>query len=147
MPFDGDPGLTNRLPSREEGASALALQQMLAGQVVEKRAAILSDGDEHVTLEPAVARLLIELLGHLGAGKVVKVVPMGSLLTTQQAADLLNVSRPYLIKLIDQGVLSASKVGRHRRLKAEDVFAYAEKQAKVRAEALSEMAREDAEYL
>ena len=147
MPFDGDPGLTNRLPSREEGASALALQQMLAGQVVEKRAAILSDGDEHVTLEPAVARLLIELLGHLGAGKVVKVVPMGSLLTTQQAADLLNVSRPHLIKLIDQGVLSASKVGRHRRLKAEDVFAYAEARAKERADALSEMAREDAAFL
>ena len=147
MPFDGMPGLDERRPSPEEEAGAKALQAMLASQVVRSNKAHLSDGDQTVDLPIALARSLIDLLGHLAAGKVVKVVPIDALLTTQQAADLLNVSRPYLIKLVDEGVLSASKVGRHRRLKAEEVMAYAEEAKKDRDEALAEMARDDAEHL
>lgn len=147
MPFDGTPGLSERLPSPEEEAGAKALQAMLAAQVVDTNAAHLSDGHQTVELPIALARSLIDLLGHLAAGKVVKIVPIDALLTTQQAADLLNVSRPYLIKLIDQGVLSASKVGRHRRLKAEEVMAYAEVVQQERDQALAAMARDDAEHL
>ena len=147
MPFDGTPGLDERRPSPEEEAGARTLQAMIAAQVVESNEARLSDGDQTVDLPVALARSLIDLLGHLAAGKVVKVVPIDALLTTQQAADLLNVSRPYLIKLIDEEVLSASKVGRHRRLKAEEVMAYAEQVEKDRDKALAEMARDDADHL
>ena len=61
------------------------------------------------------------------------------MLTTQQAADLLDVSRPYLIKLIEKGDIAHSMVGRHRRVKAEDVFAYKSARDKARAEALDEL--------
>jgi excisionase family DNA binding protein len=75
-------------------------------------------------LQPAVAQVLVELLRHIKAGRAVTLIGTGAVLTTQQAADMLNVSRPFLIGLIDKGELSASKVGRHRRLEAQDVLAY-----------------------
>ena len=51
-------------------------------------------------------------------------VPNSKQLTTQQAADILNVSRPYLIKLLEEGELPHTKTGRHRRVEARDVFAF-----------------------
>ena len=61
------------------------------------------------------------------------------MLTTQQAADLLNMSRPYLIRLIEKGDVAHSMVGRHRRLKAEDVFAYKAERDKIRSKAMDDL--------
>ncbi len=68
-------------------------------------------------------------------------------LTTQQAADILNVSRPYLIKLLDQGFMDHHKVGRHRRVRACDVFEYKQEMEAERSDALSELARTDADFI
>lgn len=78
-------------------------------------------------------------------GKSFRLIPVNAELTTQQAADLLNVSRPFLIKLLEQGAIPHAKTGRHRRLRAEDVFAYIARRDEERAEALAEMAGYDAE--
>ena len=87
----------------------------------------------------------LELLRYIGSGDAVTLLPSQQMLTTQQAADLLNVSRPYLIKLIEKGDIPYSMVGRHRRLKAEDVFAYKSTRGKARAEALGELIAESAD--
>lgn len=71
-----------------------------------------------------LAGVLEDLLGQLAAGKAVQVVTLDPEISTQQAADLLNVSRPYLVKLVEEGALPHRKVGPRRRLYLEDVLAY-----------------------
>jgi excisionase family DNA binding protein len=96
-------------------------------------------------LPAAAARLLKELLREMGAGHAVTLVPIDSEITTQQAADLLNVSRPYVVGLIDQGKLPARMVGPQRRIRLADVLAYkAESKGKAR-DALREMVAIDQE--
>ena len=67
------------------------------------------------------------MLANEADGRQVKIVPVQKELTTQQAADLLHVSRPHVVKLIDTGQLAGHKVGAHRRLYADDVFAFKRK--------------------
>ncbi len=96
-------------------------------------------------LPPVVTRLLMDILRETAAGKAVSLVTVEAEITTQQAADLLNVSRPYLVGLIDKGALPARMVGNQRRLPLQDVLAYkAENRAK-RHKILDEMAALDQE--
>ena len=90
------------------------------------RIAIVSPGATPTPIElPAeVLRLLLDILGHLADGDAVTVAPIQAEVTTQQAADLLNVSRPHLIKLLDQGEISFHRVGNRRKLALSDVIAY-----------------------
>ena len=72
----------------------------------------------------AALQLLREILSELADGNAVKVVPVHAELTTQEAADLLNVSRPYLVKLLETGKLAFHKTGKHRRIRFDDLMSY-----------------------
>lgn len=101
-----------------------------------------------ITLTPAMSDLLLDVLRHVGSGHAVTPVPIQQLLTTQQAADLLNVSRPHLINLLEQQAMPHSPlVGRHRRVRAEDVFAYKAKRDAERSEALDDLIAGDADLI
>ncbi len=80
--------------------------------------------NQPLTLPPSVAGGLFAILSALVENEAVAVVPMGTDLTTQEAANLLGVSRPYLVRLIDQGLIPCSWVGSHRRLRVEDILTY-----------------------
>lgn len=90
---------------------------------------------------------LRKMLRAIGSGDSVLVMPLAKLLTTQEAADVLNMSRPHLIKLLEEGEMPYEKVGRHRRIKAIDVFQYKEKRALTRTKALEEIAELDGKLL
>ncbi|MGH9010262.1 MAG: helix-turn-helix domain-containing protein [Acidimicrobiia bacterium] len=90
----------------------------------EARSIAVRTDNGDVELPPAAGRAVRELLAQLAAGNAVHLVPADAELTTQQAADLLGISRTYVVRLIDDGKLPAHLVGTHRRLKAADVLAY-----------------------
>jgi excisionase family DNA binding protein len=89
--------------------------------------------------------LLARILAYMAAGQGVSVVPSRAELTTQQAAELLNVSRPFLIGLLDGGEIEYRKVGKHRRIQAQSLLAYMARDDQKRREAADELARLDQE--
>jgi excisionase family DNA binding protein len=143
--------LGDRLPSASEKAAANQLRQILASQVTgDAKLRVLDQQTKQpaeIILSPALSGLLMELLRHIGRGDAVTLVPVHEMLTTQQAADILNVSRPFLISLLDKGDIPHVSVGRHRRIKANDLFTYKRARDEKRSKALADLAEQDAELL
>lgn len=98
------------------------------------------DGHE-LELPPSMYEVLRRAAHQLAAGLAVSIVPVGTQLSTQQAADLLGVSRPHVVKLLDSDEIPHTKVGKHRRVLLADVLTYRDRQAGRRINALDELAR------
>jgi excisionase family DNA binding protein len=136
------------LPTPQDADAARTAMRALAdlpvsadNRTVELRAG--RDGNQVLVTVPRPAfRLLIELLGQLANGNAVTVVPVHAELTTQQAADLLNVSRPHLVSLLENDAIPHRRVGTHRRVLFRDVMAYKRRDSDARADALRELAAE-----
>jgi len=144
MPFDGS--LSERLPTAEEiekarQASAAFARLIGAGKALSLTMKQGAKSEAAVELPLAVGKIVFDLLMLISKGEAVTLVPVGAELTTQEAADLLNVSRPFLVKLLSAGDVPFHKVGAHRRILAEDVFAYKRKRDAARKEKLDELAR------
>ena len=92
-------------------------------------------------LPPAVSRLVLDLLQLVGKGEAVTLVPFGGELSTQQAADLLKVSRTFLVQMIENREIPHHKVGTHRRIRMEDLLAYKQRRDNTRNAALARLAR------
>lgn len=101
---------------------------------------------ESVEIPAAAAALLVRLLRDMARGNAVTIIPIHAELTTQQAADLLGVSRPFVIGLLDQGKLPHKMVGTHRRIRFEDLLAYRRAAEVERDRALGELARDAQEH-
>lgn len=101
--------------------------------------------DEHdneiLTLPRGALELLARILAHMAAGRGVSVVPAHAELTTQQAADLLSVSRPFLIGLLDAGEIEYRRVGKHRRIRAASLLDYVRADDQRRRDAADELTR------
>ncbi len=129
------------LPSTRDIATAVAGQRALAAFLHTKtetqRIHVFDDQEQPhaIELPTAALRLLIDILAELADGNAVQVLPIHAEVTTQEAADLLNVSRPHFVKLLEQGALPFHKTGKHRRIQFADVMAY-----KARRDANSEAA-------
>jgi excisionase family DNA binding protein len=114
------------------------ITRALRGQQGEPLFTLLGPRHEAVPLPKDVLSLLQQLLAILASGDAVSIVPVQKELTTQQAANLLNVSRQYLVQLLDEGKIPYHRTGTHRRLYSKDVLAYraqrkAERRAKLTA--------------
>jgi excisionase family DNA binding protein len=101
---------------------------------------------EAVALPDAVFYVLERVAEVLARGDSVTIVPVGKELTTQQAADLINVSRQYLIRLLDDGRIAYTKTGKHRRLRIEDVLAFKEQRDAERKTALRDLSQLTEEF-
>lgn len=140
-----------RLPTELESTNAETLRQIVASQINEDGDTVINISDDSgntrpITLSPALTHSFLELLRLVSSGRGFQLIPLDSQLTTQQAADLLNVSRPHLIKLLERNDIPFDKVGRHRRIKASDLLAYKEQRDAKRAAALEDMAKFDGEH-
>jgi excisionase family DNA binding protein len=98
-------------------------------------------GDEPVELPGSAFEALKFVVEAMAKGQTILLMPRGRVLTTQEAAELLHVSRPHLVKLCDEGLLPFERVGSHRRLKIEDVLAYRDARAQKRNDKLTELTR------
>lgn len=85
---------------------------------------IVEDESEPVVVPRAAIDLLVAVLANMAAGQSVSIVPLHAELTTQQAAEILNVSRPFVVKLLDEGKIAYKLVGTHRRIRADPLLAY-----------------------
>ena len=109
-----------------------------------------SEREQPIELPAGAVDLLMHVLEAMAAGQGVTLIPESAELTTAQAADVLNVSRPFLIKLLDQKAIPHRKVGRHRRIRMEDVMAYKDAIDREREQVLDQLTRQaqaqDMEY-
>jgi excisionase family DNA binding protein len=138
------------LPSEGEVERAREVRRAIEQQGVDRsalRIQIAAAGDKATTIDlpPVVMRLLMNILKETAAGHAVTLIPYHEEITTQQAADLLNVSRPYLVSMIDNGTLPARMVGDQRRLPLKDVLAYREQNRAERLATLNELTALDQE--
>jgi excisionase family DNA binding protein len=134
-------------PSEQDRKQIQELSHALE-QVPAERTHLVIDLATRETL--AVPRPVFEALKmvveQMGRGRAVSIVPLGMMLTTQQAAELLGSSRQHVVKLLEEGQIPYEKVGTHRRIRIEDVVAYKQRRHLTREEALTRMS-EQAERL
>ena len=97
--------------------------------------------EETITIPATALRLLLNILDEMANGNAVSLIPLHAELTTQQAADLLSMSRPHLIELLEKGVIPHRKVGTHRRVRLEDLMSYKQAVDLARLKALEEALR------
>jgi excisionase family DNA binding protein len=132
------------MPTPEEALSAKAASRTLASIIPsldEDLDIQIHEGkdDQRLKLPTSAVRLLLDILEQMARGNAITLIPVHAELTTQQAADVLNVSRPFVVKLIDEGKLPFRKVGAHRRIKFEDLMAFKTKIDNQRLEALNKL--------
>jgi excisionase family DNA binding protein len=123
--------------------AARALSKNASGRVV--RFNVDGDVADPIALPASIFALVVDLLSKLGNGNAVTIVPVEAELTTQQAADYLNVSRPHLVKLLERGDLPFRMVGTHRKVLARDVINYRTKVDARRHDVLRAIAVADSE--
>ena len=137
--------------TQEEAEMAAAAHQCLVAALDHSKAdhidvtLDLAGGEKNqapvLKLPPRALQLFAKLLRAMAARQVVTLVPHSAELTTQEAASYLNVSRPFVVKEIEEGRLSARKVGRHRRVAFADLRTYEETQQQRSRAALDELAK------
>jgi excisionase family DNA binding protein len=136
------------LPVEREMQAAVEGQRMLAAYLATRtdtqRIQIFDDENRahQVELPTSALRLLVDILAELADGNAVKVVPVHAELTTQEAADLLNVSRPHLIKLLESNALPYHRTGKHRRVRFSDLMRYKAERDQESADAMEELSKQ-----
>jgi excisionase family DNA binding protein len=135
-------------PTEADARLARESSRRLATHKLGRRSSIriqlLGDGEkaETVAVPTSAVRLFLRLLVEMSQGSAVTLIPTHAELTTQQAADLLNVSRPYLVKLLDVGKIPCRTVGKYRRVRFDDLMAYKRKDDEARARILDRLTAE-----
>jgi excisionase family DNA binding protein len=138
------------IPSDQEALLAREVSRELEAQCAAgkpMRLQVAGSNRETTTLDlpPVAVRLLIDMLREMGAGRAVTLVPAEAEVTTQQAADLLNVSRPYVVSLIGKGMLPVRMVGNQRRVPLKALLAYKAENTAKALDALEEISAIDQE--
>ena len=115
-------------PSKEEQKAAMesynALTEALEKLHTESPQIEIEETREKIRIPLKALKLLVKILKVTSQGKPISIVPIATEMTTQAAADLLGCSRPHSVNLLEKGDIEYTKIGKHRRVKFEDVMAY-----------------------
>ena len=136
------------LPVEREVEAAVQSRRVLAAYVgTQRETQCIQIFDEHnqahqVELPTSALRLLMDVLTELADGNAVQVVPIHAELTTQEAADLLNVSRPHVVRLMEEGALPFHRAGKHRRVRFADLMQFKADRDNSSEQAMKELARQ-----
>ncbi|MFA1622507.1 helix-turn-helix domain-containing protein [Rhizobium mongolense] len=135
------------LPSADDTELAAEASRYISGAKHEgAELRVQVDGGELLKLPKAVSELLYHLLTEMAQGNAVTLIPVHAELTTQEAADHLNVSRPYLIKLLEEGKIPFHMVGSHRRIKFSDLDGFRRKAEDERKRLMDELASQAQDF-
>lgn len=117
-----------RKPSKLDQKVAIASYSALASvmeQLESEQPEIeIEETEEKIKIPLPALKLLGEILKAMGEGKMISIVPIATEVTTQAAAEILGCSRPHLVKLLEEGKIAFTKVGKHRRIKFDDIVKY-----------------------
>jgi len=105
----------------------------------------IEETEEKIVISVRVLKLLSEILMATSQGKPISIVPIAMEVTTQRAAEILGCSRPHLVKLLENGKISFSKVGKHRRVRFEDLMTYRHKMKQDQKKRMIEIMKSDEE--
>lgn len=113
--------------------------------LLEKAPALVGPDHVSIPIPESIYRILLQVIGYMNQGKGVSIIPVMQELTTQRAANILGVSRPFLIGLLKAKEIPCHKVGTHRRIYLKDVMNYCERRDRMRQRILAEIAKKDVE--
>ena len=130
------------VPSDRDRELAMVSSRILSRALPKDELQVTLENGESFILPNAVVGLLCRLLAEMAKGNAVTLVPTHAELTTQEAANHLNVSRPYLIGLLRDGKIKYRKVGTHRRVLLDDIQAYRKSMLRASGDAMDALARE-----
>jgi len=138
---------TTQKPSKQEQKTALKSYNALAATLEKLQSESpeieIEETKERIKVPLNALKLLATILKETGQGRPISIVPVATEMTTQAAANFLGCSRPHLIKLLESGAIAFTKVGRHRRVKYEDLVEYKRERKKEQKRLLSEMMADD----
>lgn len=136
-------------PTRSEQEAARrsfpALEESLKSLAKDTTEIEIEETAQKITVPTMALQLLTRILRDLGEGRPVQIVPIAAEMTTQAAAEMLGCSRPHVIKLLEQGKIPFTKIGKHRRVKFEDVMKYRKAMKEAQRQLLKDMMRDDEE--
>jgi excisionase family DNA binding protein len=134
-------------PSKEEQMTAIHSYNALASAIEELKSVYpeieIEETKEKIKIPLEALKLFAEILKAMSQGNPISIVPIATEMTTQSAAEFLGCSRPHLVKLLENGEIPFTKVGRHRRVKFDDVRKYKEVMKKLQEEAIIRMMKLD----
>ena len=134
-------------PSKQEQKTAMKSYSALAEAIKQLKSEEpeieIEESKEHIKIPIKALKLLSDILEAMSKGQPISIVPMAAEITTQKAAEILGCSRPYLVKLLEEGKIPFTKIGRHRRIKMADVLAYKEQQKQEQKKRLIKMMQND----
>ncbi|MEH2434465.1 MAG: helix-turn-helix domain-containing protein [Nostoc sp.] len=120
-----------------EAQSIKELERILS--VKDFQAKLVGANGERINIPEPIYQVLLQVVQAMASGKAISIIPQQQELTTQQAAEFLSVSRPYLIKLLEQGEIPHIKVGSHRRVRFDDLMNYKQQRDVKRDQLLTEL--------
>ena len=132
-----------RKPTNEEQRTALESYDALVSSLDQLRSEFpeieIEETEEKIRIPVSALKLLARILKEISQGNPISIVPIATEITTQAAAELLGCSRPHVVKLLEEGKIPFTRVGKHRRIRYEDLAAYKKEMKSIQRRRIQEL--------